>query len=121
MFAIMTVKALCLCATIMLNQAINRSFATDSQIQLAAHELIRIARIFRKSKRLVSPCSTIWPLPVFFAGIGVADEIYQDWTIDYMKELEHWGAHVVKSKDVMEQTIKLQVIDGCAVDITNIL
>lgn len=120
-FAILTVKALSLSATVMLNQTICRNLRTDEQTQSAAHELIQISRIFRKSQRLVSPCSTIWPLPIFFAGIGVTDEIYQDWALDYMKELEHWGAHVVKAKDTMDQFIRMQTKDGDRVNIRNFL
>ncbi|KAJ5981015.1 fungal transcriptional regulatory protein [Penicillium waksmanii] len=120
-FAIMTVKALSLSATIMLNQTIGRNLRTDEQTQSAAHELIQIARIFRKSQRLVSPCSTIWPLPIFFAGIGVTDEIYQDWALGYMKELEHWGAHVVRAKDTMEHLIDMQAKDGDRVNVRNFL
>ncbi|PLB44425.1 hypothetical protein P170DRAFT_503159 [Aspergillus steynii IBT 23096] len=75
-FAIMTVKSLCLCATIMLHQAVHHTAKTDQQAQSAAQELIRLARLMRKFKCLASPCSIIWPLPVYFAGIAVTDEIY---------------------------------------------
>lgn len=112
MFHIMTVKALCLCATIMLHRAIDSTVRTDPEAQSAARNLIRIARLFRKAKRLETPCSVIWPLPIFIAGIEIADEIYQDWTVEYMRELGHWGAHVVKGRELMEQTLRWQEKHG---------
>ena len=116
----MTVKALCLCATIMLHRAIDSTVRTNPEAQSAARNLIHLARIFRKSKRLETPCSVIWPLPIFIAGIEIADEIYQDWIVDYLNELGHWGAHVVKGKELMEQTIKWQEHHGRRVKLRDI-
>ncbi|KAJ5825568.1 fungal transcriptional regulatory protein [Penicillium riverlandense] len=111
-FHIMTVRALCLCSTIMLNRVINPHVRTDPDAQAAARELVRLCRVFRKSKSLESPRSVIWPLPLFIAGIEIDDEVYQDWILDYMKDLNQWGLHVVKSRELLEQIIQWQDSNG---------
>ncbi|KAJ5697589.1 hypothetical protein N7488_011273 [Penicillium malachiteum] len=105
-FHILTVKSLCLCATIMLHRAIGLTAQTDLESQSTAQDLISLARILRKSKCLETPCSVIWPLPIFIAGIEISDEIYQDWIVDYMRTLGHWGQPAVRAKELMEQIIQ---------------
>ena len=92
----------------MLNRLINPHVRTDPVAQAAARELVRLCRVFRKSKSLESPRSVIWPLPLFIAGIEIDDEVYQDWILDYMKDLNQWGLHVVKSRELLEQIIQWQ-------------
>lgn len=85
---------------------------TDQEAQAAVAGTLRIARVLRKTKYLRSPRSTIWPLPLFIAGIETTDEVYQDWIVAYMKELGSWGAHIEKSTQMLEQTIAWQERTG---------
>ena len=88
-FHSLTVTALHLCATIVLNRIVEPDIRTDPISQVAAHDLIHICYRLRKAKYLQTPRSLIWPLPVFIAAIEITDEVYQDWALSYFAELEH--------------------------------
>lgn len=107
-FHALTVIALHLSATIILNRILSPSTRTDTESQDAAHEIIRIAYRLRKARYLDTPRSLIWPLPLFIAGIETTDGIYQDWILSYMGELQHWGSNVMKARELLEQIIVRQ-------------
>ncbi len=107
-FHALTVTALHLSATIMLNRIVNPNVRTDSESQSASRELVQISYRLRKTKYLRAPRSLIWPLPIFIAGIEITDEIYQEWIISYMKELEQWGPHIKKTRELLERIIRRQ-------------
>jgi hypothetical protein len=92
----------------MLNRIISPAIRTDPESQTAAHELIHISRRLRRAKYLQTPRSLIWPLPVFIAAIEIEDVIYQDWCMGYMVELEHWGMHVKKTRELLERVLMRQ-------------
>ena len=50
----------------------------------------------------------MWPLPVFIAGIEVTDEIYQDWVLDYMRELAVLGYSTLKARELLRRVIEAQ-------------
>lgn len=85
---------------------------SDPQSQAAVSDIVRIARLLRNTKFLRSPRSTIWPLPLFIAGIEATDGVYQDWIVQYMKELKPWGSHVERSTEVLERIITQQEATG---------
>ena len=107
-FHALTVIALHLSATILLNRILKPNIRTDPESQDAAHEIIRIAYRLRKAKYLDTPRSLLWPLPLFIAGIETTDEIYQDWILSYMAELQHWGGYVKKSRDLLQDICERQ-------------
>lgn len=110
-FHALTVVALHLSATILLNRILKPNIRTDPESQDAAREIIHISYRLRKAKYLESPRSLLWPLPLFIAGIESTDEIYQDWILSYLTELEHWGGYVKKSKALLEEICKRQQLE----------
>lgn len=96
----------------MLNRILSPETRTDLEAQDAAHEIIRIAYRLRKAKYLDTPRSLLWPLPLFIAGIETTDEIYQDWILSYMAELQHWGSNIVKTRELLQQIIARQEREG---------
>ncbi len=92
---------------------------TDAECQDAAADILRIARLLRQTKYLRSPRSTIWPLPLYIAGIETTDGVYQDWILDYMKELGSWGAHIQAAAEALQRTISLQEKTGFRASLMN--
>ena len=111
----LTVDALRSSVTIAFRRAIQPNVRTDPECQAAAAEIVKITRLLRKTKYLRSPRSTIWPLPLLIAGIETTDGVYQDWIVDYMKELGSWGSHIVKCTENLERIIAEQERTGCRV------
>lgn len=118
-FHLLTVIALHLSVTVLLNRILKPSIRTDQESQEAADEIIRIAHRLRKAKYLDTPRSLIWPLPLFVAGIETTDEIYQDWILSYLEELYHWGSHVKKSRDLLQAICKRQRREEKRVKVTD--
>ena len=67
-----------------------------------------------------SPRSLIWPLPVFIAGIEVIDEIYQDWVLNYMRELADLGYSTLQARELLVKVMKVQNATGTRVKVYNI-
>ena len=108
----MTVTALHLSATILLNRIVEPNVRTDPEAQAAARELILIAQRLRRAKYLERPRWLIWPLPLFVAGIEIEDEIYQEWLLGYISELEHWGMSLRRMRWLLEHIIERQQEEG---------
>jgi len=94
---------------------------TDPEAQAAAHELIHICYRLRKAKYLQTPRSLIWPLPIFIAAIEITDEIYQDWSLNYFEELEHWGTNTRKTRELLERVIERQRREGRRVKVRDVM
>lgn len=107
-FHTLTVSALRFCATVVFSRATKPEVREDQEAQSAVSVIVRIARLLRKAKYFRSPRSTIWPLPLFIAGIETTDEVYQDWILEYMKELHSWGVQLEKCAETLEQVISWQ-------------
>jgi hypothetical protein len=118
-FHVLTVIALHLSATILLNRILKPEIRTDPESQEAAQEIIRIAYCLRKAKYLDTPRSLLWPLPLFIAGIETTDEIYQDWILSYLTELQHWGSYIEKSKELLQRICKRQQREKRRVGVSN--
>ncbi|OAA66319.1 Fungal transcriptional regulatory protein [Cordyceps fumosorosea ARSEF 2679] len=117
-FHMLTVRALRSCAVIMFKRVTDTTSRTDAECQVAVADIVRIARLLRQSKYLRSPRSTIWPLPLYIAGIETTDGIYQDWILDYLKELGSWGAHMQLAAEGLQHTISLQEKTGFRAPLT---
>lgn len=64
---------------------------------------------------LRSPRSTIWPLPLYVAGVETTDGVYQDWILDYLGELGSWGAHIQAGTETLRNIISMQESTGSRV------
>ncbi|ATY63965.1 Fungal transcriptional regulatory [Cordyceps militaris] len=111
-FHTLTVRALRSCTVIMFKRVTDTGSRTDAESQEAVADIVRIARLLRQTKYLRSPRSTIWPLPLYIAGIETTDGIYQDWILDYIKELGSWGAHMQVAADALQRIISQQEKTG---------
>lgn len=93
----------------MLNRIVEPDIRSDTASQAAAREIIMITRRFRKSNYLMSPRSSyLWPLPIFIAGIETTDVVYQDWVVSLLVELEPFGGHIRKARELLETIISWQ-------------
>jgi hypothetical protein len=93
----------------MLNRIIEPDIRSDVASQAAAREIIVITRRFRTSNYFKSPrFSHLWPLPIFIAGIETTDVIYQDWVVSLLVELEPFGGHIRKTRELLEAIISWQ-------------
>lgn len=104
----------------MFKRTVDLDTRVNSQCQAAVSDIVRIARLLRSTKFLRSPRSTIWPLPIFVAGIEATDGVYQDWILQYMKELNPWGAHVERSTELLERIMTQQETTGHRVKLTEL-
>ena len=104
----LTVTALYLSATILLSRLLHPNVRTDRDSQEAASELLRIARRLRRTRYLQTPRSFIWPLPIFIAGIETTDELYQDWVIEYLREMSGWGKNMGWVRRVLKGVVERQ-------------
>ncbi|KAE9375889.1 hypothetical protein N431DRAFT_370819 [Stipitochalara longipes BDJ] len=120
-FHALTVTALHLSATIMLNRIILPNIRTDPESQACAHELIHISHRLRRAKYLQTPRSLIWPLPIFIAAIEIEDVVYQDWCVGYMVELEGWGMNVRRTRELLERVLERQERGGRRVRVRDVM
>lgn len=94
---------------------------TNPESQAAAYELIQISHQLRKAKYLQTPRSLIWPMPTFVAGIETTDEIYQEWILSYLEELEHWGSNIKQTRELLAKVIKRQSREGRRVKVRDVM
>ena len=107
----LTSTALHLSATILLNRIASPDIRTDEESQAAAREIFQIARRLQKLG-FSSPRSLMWPIPIFIAGMEVTDEIYQDWVLDYMREMAKRGYSTLNATELLGQIIEKQATEG---------
>jgi hypothetical protein len=120
-FHSLTVTALYLSATIVLNRIVEPDIRADPEAQTAAHELIHICYRLHKTKYPQTPRSLIWPLPISIAAIEITDEIYQDWALGYFEELENWGSNTRKTRELLERVIERQQREGRRVKVRDVM
>jgi len=96
----------------LLNRIVSPEVRTDEEAQAAAREIVHIARRLRQSGYLCSPRSLIWPIPIFIAGVEITDEIYQDWILDYMRELAGLGTSTAEARELLRRIMERQRARG---------
>ncbi|TQV96726.1 Fungal transcriptional regulatory protein [Cordyceps javanica] len=107
-FHTLSVRALRASTIIMFKRVTETASRTDSECHAAVADILRIARLLRQADYLCSPRSTIWPLPLYIAGIETTDSIYQDWILDYFKDFTSWGEHMKLAADELRCVMSLQ-------------
>ncbi len=116
-FHALTVTAIHLSATIVLDCVVEPNIRTNLEPQTAVHELIHISRRLRGVNYLQTPRSLIWHLPIFIVAIEITDEIYQDWALSYLSEFKQRGTNMKKTRKLLERVISRQQREGSLQDV----
>ncbi len=70
---------------------------------------------------LHSPHSMLSPFTIFVAGIEISDEVYQDWILLILSEMEDWGANVKKVGELLRHVIRRQETEKRRVKVRDIM
>ncbi|KAI8965594.1 hypothetical protein F5Y11DRAFT_295777 [Daldinia sp. FL1419] len=87
--------------------------------ELAATYIVRLASLVGRL-RPPSP-QNIWPRLLFLAGIETTDVVYQDWVIRTLRDAEIWGDNYRRTRQLLEQVIKIQSTKGVRVDYLEVM
>jgi hypothetical protein len=63
----------------------------------------------------------VWPMHIFIAGITITDPIYQAWAIRALEKAERWGAHIVKTRKLLEAVIRRQNSTGQRANLVQVM
>lgn len=61
------------------------------------------------------------PFPIFVAGIEIWDEVYQDWTLLILSEIQDWGPNIKKVTELLRHVIRRQEEENRRVKVRHIM
>jgi len=70
---------------------------------------------------LHNPHSMLSPFPIFVAGIEIWDEVYQDWTLLILSEIQDWGPNIKKVTELLRHVIRRQEEENRRVKVRHIM
>ncbi len=121
LFRHLTVSSLYYSAIILLNRVLEPNIRTDGESQSAAQCICKIAHQLRRTGFLRTPRSLVWPLPIFIAGIETTDVIYQDWILEYIREMEDWGPNMKSMGFLLQKIITRQERENRRVKVRDVM